>query len=144
MIEKVGINKSITLSATLSALGLWLGFVKYFGFGVILISIGLPFALNATTKLACAWFGPRGRSFAIALSILFYQGGATLYPFIPTQKYSDKGPTTVLSYAIIMTLLVPLCFLFVSDRPDFAPTMSEEGKTDLGPHSIRKDYRLVT
>lgn len=58
MIEKFGINKAVTLAAAFGAIGLWLGYARYYGFGVILISIGVPFVLNSTTKLAMSWFGP--------------------------------------------------------------------------------------
>jgi hypothetical protein len=129
VIEKLGINISITLSTTLAAIGLWLGYSKFFGFGVVLISIGLPFSLNATTKIAVTWFGPKGRLFVVAIALLCYNAGFTVFSFLPSSKYKEVQDN-VLAYAIVMTCLVPLSFLFIYNKPDFCPTMSEEEKLD--------------
>jgi hypothetical protein len=81
----------------------------------------MPFALNITTKVPTMWFGPKGRNLATTVLLLGFYSAQSIDEFLDERLIKACLPS-----AIISTVLFPLCYLLIAERPDFSPTLSEE------------------
>jgi hypothetical protein len=50
--------------------------------GAVLVSFGMPLVSNVGTKVACTWFGPRGRNIALMILLLSYFIPETIDEFL--------------------------------------------------------------
>ena len=127
MIEIKGIGKSVTLGMIICSISMWTMFLKEYTFAVLLQSLALPFIVNASTTISGRWFGPKGRNIATGLLLLSI--------YIPVGIEVVMGEGFELSLNLILPILSTVwtivCFALIYNRPDFAPTISEEDKSDI-------------
>ncbi|CDW90629.1 UNKNOWN [Stylonychia lemnae] len=127
LIEKIGVNKSMTLAIGLNSIGLWFGYLEFYTIGLFIAQISQPISGNLITKISALWFGPKGRVLVITGSVI-----CQTIPLMMIDKRLDSylGPYGLMSLAIICAVLVPITLILFYDKPDFAPTISEEAKED--------------
>jgi hypothetical protein len=82
IIENYGLNRSLQVSISLTTLGLWLAYTNSPTLGIVFISIGMPFVINCTTKVAGAWFGPKGRNIATTIMLLAVYSSMSIGEFL--------------------------------------------------------------
>lgn len=125
IIEKYGLNKATVLGMGFTSIGVWVAESGYYTMSIFLISLGGPFIINSGTKVASAWYGPKGRSIATTVIVMFMYLAPTLNEFL-----EDKIRDGLLAFCIVVTAITPIIGLLIYDKPDFSPTMSEEDKLD--------------
>lgn len=121
--ETMGPKVSISLGMLMTTLGMWLNYLDLFTVAVVFVGLGMPFIVNTATKISATWFGPKGRNVATTLLLLGYFVPNTIEEFIEESliKWS-------LYISIICSVLTPLCYVFIFEKPDMSPTMSQEEK----------------
>ncbi len=71
IVEKYGVNKSLTLAMILCSTGLWLNYAgSDYTMASFFIGLAYPFVFNVKTKIATRWFGPLGRTVAVMFLFL--------------------------------------------------------------------------
>ena len=70
IIEKYGVNKSLTLAMILCSAGLWISYTDDYTAACFFIGLAYPFVFNVKTKIATRWFGPLGRTVAVMFLFL--------------------------------------------------------------------------
>lgn len=126
VIEVHGIRKSVFFGSIMTTIGLWCNYLRLLTFGGVLVGIGMPFIFFTTTKLSAQWFGPKGRNITTTFIIIAY--------FIPQtiEEFMDEDTAKFdLELAIASTVLAPVMW-FLSQTPQYSPTMGEEEKFITG------------
>ena len=137
VIEKYGVNKAVLCGTAMTAIGFWTGYGKVYTLATFFISIGTPFVVNAATKIAASWYGPKGRTVATTVILLAMYLGPTIDEFVEASVLPG-----VFAISLIMTLLTLFVGLLLYDKPDFSPTMSEEDKYDY-TFDLRKHFKMM-
>jgi hypothetical protein len=126
VIEVYGFQKSVTLGMILSSIGLWWTYGSFETVGSVFIGAGLPFITNTHTAVPARWYGPKGRSMATVLLIL-----GIYLPITIEEASFIQMHEILLPFAIMNSVWAVIAFLFIYDKPEFPPTMSEEDKCML-------------
>jgi hypothetical protein len=82
IIEKYGLNKAVVLGMAFTSTGVWVAKAGYYTLSIALISMGSPFIMNSATKVAAAWYGPKGRTIATTIIVMFMYLAPTLDEFL--------------------------------------------------------------
>ena len=127
IIEIVGVSKSVTLGMLICAISMWTMFLNYLTLAMFIISVSLPFIVNATTTISARWFGPKGRNIATGMILLCISIPVGVEVLMG--EGFEKSLNLILP--ILSTVWTIVCFSLIYDRPEFAPTISEEDKVDI-------------
>jgi ABC-type sugar transport system permease subunit len=116
-----------------TTVGLWINYsFDFHTVACIFVAIGCPLLLNIVTKVSASWFGPKGRNVATTVLLLAY--------FIPNTVESFIGRNLIdasLVLSIVSSIIMPLCFMLIYDKPDFSPTMSQEERLNTPTLSFK-------
>lgn len=137
VIEKYGVNKAVLGGTAMTAIGAWIGYGNVYTLATFFISLGTPFAVNAATKVASSWYGPKGRTVATTLILIAMYLGPTIDEFV-----EEKIIPGLFAISVILSLLTPFVGLLLYDKPDFSPTMSEEDKYDYN-FDLKKHFKMM-
>lgn len=127
VIEIMGVNRAVTLALFVGTVGMWCTYAGKFTLGMLFISSSFPFIANAITTVSQRWYGPKGRNIAtgvMLVSVSLPEG----FEVVMNETF-ERG--LQLPLPIIGTAMILLSLLFIYERPDFSPTMSEEDKIEM-------------
>lgn len=154
------LDYTIMLSAALSAIGTWVVWIAQDSFTITLVGffiIGIPDAVILIAPvcksynqvdIADKWFSPYERAFATCiLSFFQYIGMAFSYSFssyyfdgiLDQVDINQRIQTMNLMIAILNTVALGLCLLFVQNRPPTPPSNSDVFNNH---HSISKSLGI--
>ena len=127
IIEKYGVNISVTIGMAFCTLAMWAVFESEFTIAQALISFSMPFIVNCSTTVSARWFGPRGRNMATGILLLSF--------YLPVAVEVPMGEGFELSLSLILpiisTIWTVVSYALIYNKPDFCPTISEEDKVEI-------------
>jgi len=148
MIDTYGIRTAVGLGAALTGIfGLLRGFTgdnyTLTLLAQIVVAIGQPFILNATTSIAARWFPVKDRATAAGLgSLAMYLGIITALILTPYLAIHFEITGMLLMYGTFAMSATVLFFIFVRERPPTAPCPPEEEERSLALTGLKESFKI--
>jgi nitrate/nitrite transporter NarK len=122
VIDKIGFKWGVGIGALFTGLGALMRVIDPASFVLLLIgqtviSLGQPFILNGTTKLATVWFAPKEEGTAIGLASLAQFVGMMVALGLTPAMVESSGFTTMLWIFGIAGIVGTVAFAFVPKQP---------------------------
>ena len=127
IIEIQGISRCVTLGLLIGCLGMWFTHNELYTMGMFLISSGIPFVANTITTVSQRWYGPKGRNIATAVMLVSLSLPVGLETMI-NEKFEKSLEFPL---PIITSVMIVISLMFIYERPEFSPTLSEEDKIEM-------------
>jgi len=141
VIDKIGFKWGVGIGALFTGVGALMRVIDPSSFlllviGQIVISLGQPFILNGTTKLATVWFAPKEEGTAIGMASLAQFIGMMVALGLTPAIVESSGFTTMLWIFGIAGILGTLFMAFVPKQPKTPARAVDQDQSAVGWRSI--------
>ena len=141
VIDKIGFKWGVGIGALFTGVGALMRVIDPSSFlllviGQTVISLGQPFILNGTTKLATVWFAPKEEGTAIGMASLAQFIGMMVALGLTPAIVESSGFTTMLWIFGIAGILGTLFMAFVPKQPKTPARAVDQDQSAVGWRSI--------
>ena len=141
VIDKIGFKWGVGIGALFTGVGALMRVIDPGSFlllliGQTVISLGQPFILNGTTKLATVWFAPKEEGTAIGMASLAQFIGMMVALGLTPAIVESSGFTTMLWIFGIAGILGTLFMAFVPKQPKTPARAVDQDQSAVGWRSI--------
>ena len=141
VIDKIGFKWGVGIGALFTGVGALMRVIDPSSFlllviGQIVISLGQPFILNGTTKLATVWFAPKEEGTAIGMASLAQFIGMMVALGLTPAIVESSGFTTMLWIFGIAGILGTLFMAFVPKQPKTPARAVDQDQSAVSWRSI--------